>query len=308
MNMNSWIIIIDERRAGGMLDAARRLGGQVVAAVVGSRVLADSIAELGFDQVLCFETAEGFPPEAYAAQVADATKAAAPRLVMASEAPAGRMLLGIVAAKMNAALIGAVRAIAADGERIVASRASLDGKVVEDVAAEGALAVIFDGEDVQLSANQATPVEMIPVGDPGAALRLIETIEAGGDSAGILTATRVLGVGMGLGSREGLKLIEELADAMHAEIACTLPVCDDMRWFPSQRVVGSSHNSIAPDLYVAVGISGQPQHVSGIRDAKIVVAINNDPEARIFKNCNYGILGDLNKIVPTLASAFKNIE
>jgi electron transfer flavoprotein alpha subunit len=308
MNMNSWIIIIDERRAGGMLDAARRLGGQVVAAVVGPRALADTMAELGFDRVVCFETAEGVPAEAYAAQVADAAEAAAPRLVLASDAPVGRMLLGAVAAKLNAALIGAVRALAADGERIVVSRSTAEGKVLEDVEAQGALAVIFDGEDMEASSAQPAPVELIPVGDPGATLRLIETTEAGEDSAGMLTAARVVGVGMGLRSRDDLKLIEELADAMHAEIACTLPVCDDMRWFPAHRVVGSSHNQIAPDLYIAVGISGQPQHMSGIRDAKVVVAVNNDPEARIFKNCDYGILGDLYKVVPTLASAFKNIE
>ncbi|HWQ74925.1 MAG TPA: electron transfer flavoprotein subunit alpha/FixB family protein [Syntrophomonas sp.] len=307
--MNTWIIIVDERRAGGMLDAARRLGGQIVAAVVGPRALADAIAELGFDRVLCFETAEGVPAEAYALQVADAAKAAAPGLVMASDAPVARMLLGAVTAKLNAALIGGVRILAAaDGERIVVSRSAVDGKVMEDVEAEGALAVIFDGEDVQTSSAQSTPVELITMEDPGVKLRLVETIAAGEDSAGILTATRVVGVGMGLGSRDGLKLIEELAGAMHAEIACTLPVCDDMRWFPAHRVVGSSHNSIAPDLYIAVGISGQPQHVSGIRDARVVVAINNDPEARIFKTCDYGILGDLNQVVPVLASAFKNIE
>lgn len=308
MNINSWIIIIDERRAGGMLDAARKLGGEVVAAVVGPRVLADTMAGLGFDRVLCFETAEGVPAEAYAAQVAEAAKAAVPRLVLASDAPVGRMLLGAVAAKLNAALIGAVRALAVDGERIVVSRSTAEGKVLEDVEVQSALAVIYDGEDMEVSSTQSTPVELIPVVDPGLTLRLIETIEAGADSAGLLTAARVVGVGLGIGSKDNLKLIEELAEAMHAETACTLPVCDDMRWFTSHSVVGSSHNQIAPDLYIALGISGQPQHMSGIRDAKVVVAVNNDPEARIFKNCDYGILGDLNKIVPALAAAFKNIE
>jgi electron transfer flavoprotein alpha subunit len=99
-----------------------------------------------------------------------------------------------------------------------------------------------------------------------------------------------------------------LAGVINAEIACTLPICDDLRWLPSHRVVGSSHSQIAPELYIAVGISGQAQHISGIRDAKIVVAINIDPEAGIFKNCNYGITGDLYKIVPALASAFGNID
>jgi electron transfer flavoprotein alpha subunit len=307
MNMNSWIVIIDERRAGGMLNSARKLGGEVVAAVVGPRALADSVAKLGFDRVLCFETSESVPVEAYAAQVAEAAEAAAPRLVLASDAPVGRMLLGAVAAKLNAAIISAVRALAADNEIIVVSRSIAEGKVLEDVEVRSTLAVIYDGEDMEASSTQPIPVELIPVMGHGPTLRLIETIGAGEDSNGLMTAARVIGVGMGLKSKEDLKLIGELAEVMHAETGCTLPVCDDMRWFTSHSVIGSSHHQIAPDLYIGIGISGQPQHTSGIRDAKVVVAINNDPEARIFKNCDYGILGDLYKIVPALTSAFQNI-
>lgn len=307
MNINSWIIISDERRVAGMQSAARMLGGQVTAAVVGPRALADTISGWGFDQVLCFETTEGVPAEAYAAQVAETIAAEAPRLVLGSDAPVSRMLLGAVAAKLNAVLLSAVRALAADGEVMVASRATAEGKVLEDIEIQGALVGIFDGADVSISSAQPVPVEMVTVEDPGGAVRLIETIKTE-ESAGLLTADRVVGVGVGLKAKDDLKLIEELAGAMHAEIACTLPACDDMRWLPSHRVVGSSHSQIAPKLYIAVGISGQPQHLSGVRDAKIVVAINNDPEARIFKNCSYGIVGDLYKIVPALVAAFRNSD
>lgn len=306
MSMNSWIIISDERRVGGILSAARMLGGQVTAAVVGSRALADMISGWGVDQVRCFETAEGIPAEAYAAQVAEVIAAEAPRLVLGSDAPTSRILLGAAAAKLNAVLLSAIRALAVDGEYIVASRATAEGRVLEDIGVQGALAGIFDGADVAISPAEPVPVEMVMVGDPGEAVRLIETIKAE-ESSGLLTADCVVGVGMGLKAKDDLKLIEELAKAMHAEIACSLPVCDDMRWLPSHRVVGSSHNQIAPKLYIGVGVSGQPQHMSGVRDAKIVVAINNDPEARVFKNCNYGIVGDLYKIVPALTEAFKNI-
>lgn len=307
MNMNSWIIISDERRVGGMQSAVRMLGGQVTAAVVGSRALADTISGWGFDQVLCFETGEGVPAEAYAVQVAEAIAAEAPRLVLGSDAPVSRILLGAIAAKLNAALISNLRALAADGEYLVASRATAEGKVLEDIGVQGVLVGIFDGADVAITPVQPVPVKMVRIGDPVGAVRLIETIKAE-ESTGLLTAERVVGVGVGLKAKDDLKLIEELAGAMHAEIACTLPACDDMRWLPSHRVVGSSHSQITPKLYIAVGISGQPQHLSGVRDAKIVVAINNDPEARIFKNCNYGIVGDLYKVVPALVSAFRNID
>lgn len=304
--MNSWIIINDERRVGGMLHTAKKISDQVVAAVVGSRALADRIAKLGFDHVLCFDTAEGFPAEAYAAQVAAAAETAQPSLVLSSNAPACRVLLGVVAAQLKAAMIGDVRNLDTDGEHIVVSRATADGKVLEDIEVQGNLAVIYDGDDVEVAITEPVQVELVQVDDPDTKLKLVETTESK-DSAGLQMASRVIGVGVGLTSKDDLKLIEELAEAMQAETACTLSLCDDMRWFSSHCVVGSSHTQIAPDLYLAVGISGQPHHVSGIRDAKVVVAINNDPEARIFNNCDYGILGDLYKVVPALTSAFKNI-
>ncbi|MDR1961410.1 MAG: electron transfer flavoprotein subunit alpha/FixB family protein, partial [Gracilibacteraceae bacterium] len=148
----------------------------------------------------------------------------------------------------------------------------------------------------------AVQVEQLAA-DNGTAMRLVETIEAEG-GAGLLTATRVVSVGMGLAAKNDLKLIEELAQAARAEMACTLPVCDDMHWLPAACVVGSSHSQVGPELYFAIGISGQPQHMSGIRDARIVVAVNSDPEARIFKHCSYGIVGDLYKVVPALISEF----
>jgi len=307
MNMNSLLIIIDERRAGGMLEAARALGGAVVAAVVGPRSLAERVCVRGFDRVLCLEPAPDTPAEAYAAQLAEAAAALSPRLILAADSPVSRMLLGAAAAKLNAAIIGAVRDVAVSGDNIVISRSMAEGKVLEDIEAAGAVAGIFDGEEVDISASQPVAVESLAAGDAGAAIRLVEIIESEGGE-GLLTAARVVSVGSGLAAKNDLALIGELAAAAHAEIACTLPICDDMRWLGPNRVVGSSHCQVAPDLYIAVGISGQPQHISGIRDAKTVVAVNNDPEARIFKHCNYGIVGDLYKIVPALVSAFKNID
>jgi len=291
-----------------MLNAVRTLGGRVTAAVAGSRALADAVAGMGFDRVLCLETAEGVPVEAYAAQVADTIEAESPRVrvIVASDEPTSRILLGAAAARLGAAIIGAVRGLAGDGNCVMVSRSAAEGKIIEDIAVEGALAVIFDGDDVEACSKQTTAVEVMALKAPGEALRLVEIAEAE-DSGGLLTASRVVGVGLGLVSKNDLELIEELADAMNAEIACTLPLCDDMRWFPSQRVLGSTYSQVAPDLYIAVGISGSPHHMSGVRDAKVVVAVNNDPDAKIFQNCDYGILGDLYKILPELASAFKNM-
>jgi electron transfer flavoprotein alpha subunit len=306
LNADSWIILTDLGRAGGMLAAARKLGGSVTAAVIGPRSLAGAVAAIGPDRVLWFAAAEDVPAEAFAAPVAEAVRAASPRVVLASDAPSGRILLGAAAARLGAAVLSPVRELALDGAVILASRPAAEGRVVETLEVAGALAGIFDGDDVPAAAPVPAPIAQAPAVDLGRVLRVLETQAASADSAGLLTAARVVGAGLGIHAKADLKLVEDLAAAAGAEIACSLPVCDDMRWFGSTRVVGSSHNQIAPDFYIAVGISGQPQHMSGVRDAKVVVAINSDPEARIFKHCDYGILGDLYKIVPALSAAFRN--
>jgi len=305
VNADSWIIVTDKGRVGGMLAAARHLGGRVTAAVVGPCSLAEAVAAAGPDQVLWYATAAGVPAEAYAAQVAEATKAAGPRVVLASDAPPGRVLLGAAATSLGAAIISSVRTLAVEGDSILVTRPTAEGRAIQTLEATGALAGIFDGDDVEHTSAQAASIMVVPLADPGEALRVVMSHAASADSAGLLTAARVVGAGLGIRAKGDLKLIEDLAAAARAEIACSLPVCDDMRWFDSHRVVGSSHNQIAPDLYIAVGISGQPQHMSGVRDAKVVIAINSDPDARIFKNCDYGILGDLYKVVPALTAALR---
>lgn len=305
MNVDSWIIVTDDERVGGMLAAARQLGGRVAAAVVGPRSLADAVAAAGPDRVLWYALRDGVPAEACAAEVADAVKTAAPRVVLSSAAAPARVLLGAAAAKLGAGIVSSVQALGVKGDTIEVIRPAAEGKVVETLEATGTLACIFDGEDAQQTAARLATVEEVALAAAGDSLRVVETIPASGGSAGLRTAARVVSAGLGIRTRADLSLIEDLAAAVGAEIACTLPVCDDMRWYNSDHVIGRSHNQIAPDLYIAVGISGQPQHMVGVRDAKIVVAINNDPNATILKTCDFGILGDLYKVVPALTAALE---
>jgi electron transfer flavoprotein alpha subunit len=302
VNADSWIIVTDTSRLGGLIATTRPLGGRVTAAVVGPRSLADAVAAVGPDRVLWLDAPDGVPAEALAAHVAALVEEASPRVVLSSTAPAGRVLLGATAARLGAAVIASVQALDVDGGRIVVRRSAAEGKVVETLEAAGALACIFDGDDAQPEAATPASVETVATADPSGSLRIVETIPASG-GAGLRTAARVVSAGLGIRKKDDLALVERLAAALGAEIACTLPVCDDMRWYDADHVVGRSHNQIAPDLYIAVGVSGQPQHTVGVRDAKIVVAINNDPNATFFKSCDYGIVGDLYKVVPALTAA-----
>lgn len=295
--MTTLIIATDARRIGGIVAAARTLGESVDAVAVGDSALAEEIAAAGVDKVLHFAVDTNVPPEAYAGQVAAKAKEVGVNVVISNDGPAARVILGAVAGALGAAVVGSVVELGNDGG-LTAGRLVANEKAIETVRAQNALAAVYVGADEDIVAGSA-PIEAVSVEAPADTVVAVE--QAGG--SGLSDARRVVGVGMGVAARDNLPLVEDLAKALGAEIACTLPCCDDMRWYGSDRVLGSSHNTAAPDLYVAVGISGSPNHTSGFRDAKMAVAINKDPDAEIFTKCKYGIVGDLFDVVPVLTAA-----
>jgi electron transfer flavoprotein alpha subunit len=123
----------------------------------------------------------------------------------------------------------------------------------------------------------------------------------------LTAAERIVSVGRGIGEKEKMAVVEDLARGMDAELAASRPICDS-GWLPMERQVGSSGQTVAPKLYVAVGISGAIQHLVGMKGAKTIVAINKDANAPIFEVANYGIVGDLFEVVPALVEEIKKAK
>ena len=117
----------------------------------------------------------------------------------------------------------------------------------------------------------------------------------------------VVSVGRGIEKKEDLAIARELADVLDGEIGCTRPISEEMHWLPEELCIGLSGVQIKPDLYVGLGISGQIQHVTGIRNARVICAINKDENAPIFGVADFGIVGDLYSVVPKLVQELKKI-
>ena len=120
-------------------------------------------------------------------------------------------------------------------------------------------------------------------------------------------AELIVSVGRGIKEKENIHVVEELAKVLGAELAASRPICDN-GWLPMERQVGSSGQTVAPKMYLAVGISGAIQHLVGMQDSDVVIAINRDPEAPIFEVATFGIVGDLFQVVPALTTRIRELK
>lgn len=295
----NWLVVVESQDLGvlGRLTPS----GPVTVLVVGDHALAVEAACAGVAGVHWIEPALDTPVEAYAADAAGIILAESPRLVAATAfAPAARAVLGSVAAGCGAALLSSVIAVSDAGDHLNVESGAAGGAVVANYEVSAPLCALMVPEDETPVSGPAARVTRHPVVAP-APFRIIDQhlTQAGG----LITAARVVGVGRGLRSKADLGIIEALAERLDAELACSMPVSEDLGWLPRDRFIGRSGQQISPKLYLAVGLSGAPQHLQGVRGAKVVVAINSDPEASIFRAADYGIVGDLYEIVPALTEA-----
>lgn len=298
--MTAWVLATEPALLAPMVRLARAAGDVTVLAV-GPRAVADAAAAAGPVAVLWVDPGER-PVEAFAPAVGELAAAQAPDLLLAAGSAAARALLGAAAVRRGAALVGGVVGVTREGSGLVVERRALDGAVLETLTAAGPLAAVVAVDD-DAPAPGVVPAPVTAT-DLGAAADVVVVGRAPvGGGSGVGDADRVVSVGRGLRSKADLELVGTLTAALGAELACSMPVADDLGWVPKERYVGRSGQHIAPRLYLALGISGAPQHMEGVRDAGVVVAVNADPDAPIFRTADLGVVGDLYEVVPALVAA-----
>lgn len=302
MTSQTWIVVADNPAISQLISTARSIGERVVVVTTGSRETAEALSTADIDRLVWLGGSETAPPEAYAGAVAGILAQDQPRAVLAADRAADRILLGAVAARLRISISAGISGVTVDGDDIVVSRTVFGGIAIQEVIAPVPSALIIDGgstpeavSKVEIEEGPASPYEV----------EIISVVPSGAEQVDLKAANRVVGIGRGLKAQKDLELVESLASALGAEVACTRPLAEGSDWLPKDRYIGISGQSIAPSLYVAAGISGQLQHVVGVAKAGMIVAINTDATAPIFAVADYGVVGDLYEIVPAIVAVLQ---
>jgi electron transfer flavoprotein alpha subunit len=296
-----------------MVTAARELGREapITALVLGSNIasVASEIARF-VDQVLVGDLTAlaQYDPEVWSAAVAQIATEGESSVVLIGGSRSGREYSPRVAIKLDAPLLEDVISLKANGEILTAQHYTFLARVTETVEATAPVTVVTIKQGVfNPSTARAEAAEQFDVdlNLPTPRLRVTGKTAERSSRVSLTEADTVVSGGRGVGSAEGFTLyVEALADQLGAAVGATRAIVD-AGWRPYSEQVGQTGKTVQPKLYIAVGISGAVQHLSGMNKSKTIVAINRDAEAPIFKIADYGIVGDVPQLIPAILAELK---
>ena len=276
---------------------------QPVTALALNEADAKELAALGADKAVALESSSKWVDGLAEAIHAQMSKSEGSILLVGGTLR-GKGIAAWVAAKLGAGMTTDATKLKIENGKLLATRVLYAGLALcEEEVVLPAVATIR-ARTFLPPAAAATPgtVETVTV-EPDARITLGAVTPTGTAGVDITTASKLVAVGRGFRKKEDLKLAEDLAADLKAELACTRGVAEDEHWLPIERYIGISGQTVKPDLYLAVGLSGQVQHMVGCRESKVIVAVNSDERAPIFEAADYGIVGDLYEVLPLLTAA-----
>ena len=313
------ILVIAEQRDGALnrasweaIAAAQQAGEPVKVAVAGAGIggVAQELAAADVAEVIALEhdALAMYTPDGFVAALEALIGAEQPSLVFLSHTYQTRDFAPKLAARLDRAIIVDVTGLKGSGGDRLYVRSVFQGKLSADVRPKGPAPHIvtfqigaYRGDAVKKGGG--APVRQAAASVDASAIRQKPEapFKEAKQAVDLSQAERIVAVGRGIKGQEHLAVAESLAMALGAEVAASRPICD-AGWLPMDRQIGSSGQTVAPKLYVALGISGAIQHLVGMKGSRTIVAINKDPEAPIFEIADYGIAGDLFEIVPALVA------
>ena len=325
--MSNGILVFIEHKAGMLnktsleaIAAGQKLGGetgQSLTAVVlgsGAQSLAQEIAAYDLAKVVYVDHAQlaDYTPDAYASAMEQVVRAADPQYVLMSHTYLVRDFAPKVAARFGKGLIGDCIRMNVDAGAVTFTRRIFLGKLDADVVSDGAAPLFATFQSGAFRPDQArkgstAPIEEMPVDVGEVRMKPEAPFQEMKQAVDLSKADVIVAVGRGIKSKENIALAEKLAEVLGGDLAASRPICD-AEWLPIDRQIGSSGQTVAPKLYIALGISGAIQHLVGMKNSQTIVAINKDPEAPIFDIADYGIVGDLFEALPVLTEEIRKLK
>ena len=322
--MADGILIFIEHKAGTLnktsleaIAAAQKLaadiGAKASAVVLGAPALAADIAQYELEKVISAENEKlnDYTPDAYADGLEKVIRATNPEYVIMSHTYLARDFGPKVAARFGKGLIGDCIRMNVEGSKTTFTRRIFLGKLDADVVADGEPPTFVTFQSGAFRGDQAAKgsaaVETMQVEVGDVRMTPEAPFQEAKQAVDLSKADVIIAVGRGIKSKDNLALAEKLAEVLGGDLAASRPICD-AEWLPIDRQIGSSGQTVAPKLYIAIGISGAIQHLVGMKNSQTIVAINKDPEAPIFDIADYGIVGDLFEAVPVLTEEIKKLK
>ncbi|MCH1627329.1 electron transfer flavoprotein subunit alpha/FixB family protein [Ferdinandcohnia quinoae] len=290
-------------------------GGEVVAVLIGDTVssLANELFYYGADRVVTVEDVKlkSYTPDGYSQALLAVIEAESPEGLVFGHTALGKDLSPKVAGKLNSGLISDVTSIEVAGGNTVFTRPIYSGKAFEKkIVTDGLVfATIRPNNIAPLEKDESRSGEVTSVSVDIKDLRTIvkEVVRKASEGVDLSEAKVVIAGGRGVKSADGFEPLKELATVLGGAVGASRGACD-ADYCDYSLQIGQTGKVVTPDLYIACGISGAIQHLAGMSNSKVIVAINKDPEANIFKVADYGIVGDLFEVVPLLTEEFKKLK
>lgn len=290
-------------------------GGEVVAVLAGESVsaLANEMVAAGADRVLIVENdkLKQYTPDGYSQAILAAVEQEQPEGLIFGHTALGKDLAPKIAAKLSSGLISDATDVEAAGGNIVFTRPIYSGKAFEKkIVTDGLVfATIRPNNIAPLEKDDSRSGEVTSLSVDVKDLRSVikEVVRKATEGVDLSEAKVIIAGGRGVKSEEGFEPLKELANVLGGAVGASRGACD-ADYCDYSLQIGQTGKVVTPDLYIACGISGAIQHLAGMSNSKVIVAINKDPEANIFKVADYGIVGDLFEVVPMLTEEFKKLK
>lgn len=294
-------IFSEDVKIAGELAGFAQKSGKIANMIVFDEKKAEELAGCGGEKVFLFQ---GNSPlaENYAKALAEFLQAENADLFAVGASDRGRDIAARVAGYLECAMISDVSEVRFDSGKITTTRMMYGGAVSLTEIAEGMTVVTIPAGKFEPAQQGRAEIVKIPA-KADSRVTLKETSCVVRTAVDLSAADKVVCIGLGVDQKEDLNMVHDLAQALGAEIGCTRTIAEERQWLPSY--IGISGVSIKPALYLALGVSGQVQHVVGIRDSKLIVAVNKNEKAPIFQAADYGIVGDLYEIAPLLTQELR---